>query len=130
MKKKELKEAINIITRRTFGLWENYFNHELYDSNNEPATQAEILNVISNEIGFLVNSICMKKKTKKKHAPNKDLKLAAKKYNEGEFTNSNIDLAYFTGVFNVSGIDGLGKEIDRLKGLNKLPHELLHGYGS
>jgi len=35
-----------------------------------------------------------------------------------------IDLAYLTGVFNVSGMDGLSKEIDRLKRLGIKPHEI------
>jgi len=34
-----------------------------------------------------------------------------------------IDLAYLTGVFNVSGIDGLQKELTRLKEIGKDPHE-------
>jgi hypothetical protein len=35
-----------------------------------------------------------------------------------------IDLAYLTGVFNVVGIDGLSKEIKRLKEIGKNPHDI------
>ncbi len=35
-----------------------------------------------------------------------------------------IDLAYLTGVFNVSGIDGLQKELTRLKEISKNPHDI------
>src|SRR5690606_35571005 len=37
-------------------------------------------------------------------------------------TKRHIDLAYITGVFNVSGIDGLQKELTRLKEIGKNPH--------
>ena len=35
-----------------------------------------------------------------------------------------IDYAYCIGVFNVSGIDGLGNELKRLQSIGKLPHEM------
>lgn len=38
-------------------------------------------------------------------------------------TKRHIDLAYLTGVFNVSGIDGLQKELTRLKEIGKNPHD-------
>jgi hypothetical protein len=41
------------------------------------------------------------------------------------FTEREIDLAYLAGVLNVSGIDGLQKEIERLKGLGKKPHDII-----
>lgn len=37
-----------------------------------------------------------------------------------------IDLAYLIGVFNVSGIDGLAKETERLKLLKIKPHEIFN----
>jgi hypothetical protein len=36
-----------------------------------------------------------------------------------------IDFAYLAGVFNVSGIDGLQGEIERLRGLGKNPHDII-----
>lgn len=39
-------------------------------------------------------------------------------------TKRHIDLAYLTGVFNVSGIDGLQKELARLKDIGKNPHDI------
>jgi hypothetical protein len=39
-------------------------------------------------------------------------------------TKRYIDLAYLTGVFNVSGIDGLQKELTRLKDIGKNPHDI------
>lgn len=41
-----------------------------------------------------------------------------------EYTEQHIDLAYLTGVLNVVGIDGLHKEIERLKGIGKNPHDI------
>jgi hypothetical protein len=41
-----------------------------------------------------------------------------------EYTERHIDLAYLTRVFNVVGIDGLHKEIERLKGIGKNPHDI------
>lgn len=38
-------------------------------------------------------------------------------------TKRHIDLAYLTGVFNVSGIDGLQKELTRLEEIGKTPHD-------
>ena len=49
----------------------------------------------------------------------------------GEVSNSleslfnwSADLAYLTGVFNVAGLNGCGKEIKRLQSINRTPHEL------
>jgi len=42
-----------------------------------------------------------------------------------EFTTNDIDGAYLLGVFNVSGLDGLGKEIKRLKKLEVMPHMII-----
>jgi hypothetical protein len=36
-----------------------------------------------------------------------------------------IDVAYLTGVFSVSGIDGLDKELKRLKEIGKQPHDFV-----
>jgi len=41
------------------------------------------------------------------------------------YSEREIDFAYLAGVFNVSGIDGLQKEIERLKGLGKNPHNII-----
>lgn len=41
------------------------------------------------------------------------------------FTKNEVDFAYLTGVFNVSGIDGLHKELERLKSLKKDPSDLI-----
>jgi hypothetical protein len=41
------------------------------------------------------------------------------------YSEREIDFAYLIGVFNVSGIDGLQKEIERLKGLGKNPHDII-----
>ena len=40
------------------------------------------------------------------------------------YSEHEIDFAYLAGVFNVSGIDGLQKEIHRLKELGKNPHDI------
>jgi len=40
------------------------------------------------------------------------------------YSEREVDFAYLTGVFNVSGIDGLQKEIERLKGIGKNPHDI------
>ncbi|HHT99010.1 MAG TPA: hypothetical protein GXZ79_02885 [Acholeplasma sp.] len=40
------------------------------------------------------------------------------------YSEREIDFAYLVGVFNVSGIDGLQKEIERLKELDKNPHDI------
>lgn len=45
-------------------------------------------------------------------------------FNQLHFTKNDIDLAYFTGVFNVSGIDGTSNELDRLKEINKSPCDI------
>ena len=39
-------------------------------------------------------------------------------------TKQYIDLAYIIGVFNVSGFDGLNKELTRLKEIGKKPHDI------
>lgn len=39
-------------------------------------------------------------------------------------TKQYIDLAYLTGVFNVSGVDGLQQELTRLKEIGKNPHDI------
>ena len=41
------------------------------------------------------------------------------------FSEHEIDFAYLCGVFNTSGIDGLHKEIQRLKELGKEPHDII-----
>jgi len=43
------------------------------------------------------------------------------------YTEKEVDFAYLAGVFNVSGIDGLLKEIQRLKSLSLEPHDLILG---
>jgi len=44
---------------------------------------------------------------------------------EIKFTANDVDGAYLLGVFNVSGLDGLGKEIERLKKLKVMPHMII-----
>ena len=41
------------------------------------------------------------------------------------FSEREVDFAYLCGVFNTSGIDGLHKEIQRLKELGKEPHDII-----
>lgn len=41
------------------------------------------------------------------------------------YTPHELDLMYLTGVFNIGGIDGLSKELARLKELGKMPHEMI-----
>jgi hypothetical protein len=41
------------------------------------------------------------------------------------FSERDVDFAYLCGVFNVSGIDGLQKEIQRLKVIGKDPHDII-----
>lgn len=41
------------------------------------------------------------------------------------FSEREVDFAYLCGVFNASGIDGLHKEIQRLKELGKEPHNII-----
>jgi antirestriction protein ArdC len=41
------------------------------------------------------------------------------------FSERDVDFAYLCGVFNVSGIDGLHKEIQRLKAIGKDPHDII-----
>lgn len=53
---------------------------------------------------------------------NEKIKELCSKY---KYTEREIDLSYIVGVFNVAGIDGLKKEIDRLKGLGKNPHDII-----
>lgn len=40
------------------------------------------------------------------------------------YTEHEIDFAYLAGVLNVSGIDGLHNEIQRLKSIGKHPHDI------
>lgn len=42
-----------------------------------------------------------------------------------QFSEREVDFAYLCGVFNVSGIDGLHNEIQRLKELGKEPHDII-----
>ena len=42
-----------------------------------------------------------------------------------EKIGNRIDLVYLTGVFNVSGLEGLHDELTRLKTLDKSPKDLL-----
>jgi hypothetical protein len=41
------------------------------------------------------------------------------------FSEREVDFAYLCGVFNTSGIDGLHNEIQRLKELDKEPHDII-----
>lgn len=41
------------------------------------------------------------------------------------FSERDVDFAYLCGVFNVGGIDGLHKEIQRLKAIGKDPHDII-----
>lgn len=43
-----------------------------------------------------------------------------------EEVNRIVDATYVTAVFNVVGIEGLTKELDRLKSINITPHELIY----
>jgi hypothetical protein len=45
------------------------------------------------------------------------------------FSERDVDFAYLCGVFNVSGIDGLHKEIQRLKAIGKDPHDIIDACG-
>jgi hypothetical protein len=42
------------------------------------------------------------------------------------YTEREIDFTYLMGVFNVSGMEGLSKELLRLKALNKVPHDIVN----
>jgi hypothetical protein len=42
------------------------------------------------------------------------------------FTTNDIDGVYLLGVFNTGGLDKLEEEIQRLKKIDIMPHELLH----
>lgn len=44
------------------------------------------------------------------------------------FSEREVDFAYLCGVFNTSGIDGMHKEIQRLKELGKEPHDIIEVY--
>lgn len=47
------------------------------------------------------------------------------------FSEREVDAAYLCGVFNTSGIDGLHNEIQRLKELDKEPHDIIEAlFGS
>lgn len=39
--------------------------------------------------------------------------------------NNDVDCAYIMGSFNTGGIDGLNKELKRLKDMNLKPHEVV-----
>ena len=41
------------------------------------------------------------------------------------YSERDVDFTYWCGVFNVSGIDGLHKEIQRLKEIGKDPHDII-----
>ena len=41
------------------------------------------------------------------------------------FSKNEVDFAYLAGVFNSLGIDGLANELERLKELNVMPHQML-----
>ena len=45
--------------------------------------------------------------------------------NSLRFSERDVDFAYLCGVFNVSGIDGLHKEIKRLKDIGREPHDII-----
>ena len=45
-----------------------------------------------------------------------------------DFTANDIDVAYFVGVFNTSGFDGLAKEIKRIKELGIKPHQMIEQF--
>ena len=45
--------------------------------------------------------------------------------NVRKYTERDVDFAYLCGVFNVVGIDGLKKELDRLKELGLNPHDII-----
>lgn len=46
------------------------------------------------------------------------------KLQTNKFSDRDIDFVYLIAVFNVSGIDGLHNEIQRLKKLGKEPHQM------
>lgn len=41
-----------------------------------------------------------------------------------QFTANDVDGAYFLGVFNTGGIDGLQREVNRIKEFGFMPHQL------
>ncbi len=43
------------------------------------------------------------------------------------FSANDVDLAYVIGVFNVTGIDGVQREIQRLQSLGKRPCDIILG---
>jgi hypothetical protein len=51
--------------------------------------------------------------------------MATKKINKIKFTANDVDGAYLLGVFNSAGLDGLGKEIERLKTLKLKPSQMI-----
>ena len=51
---------------------------------------------------------------------------AANKLSTLCYSENDIDFSYLCGVFNCSGIDGLHKEIQRLKELGKNPHDIIN----
>lgn len=48
----------------------------------------------------------------------------AKDSKETKYTPDDIDMAYCAGVFNTSGIDGLSKELERLKHIGRKPRDI------
>jgi antirestriction protein ArdC len=60
------------------------------------------------------------------NAYEKDLKLQQSDISgQLGYSEREVDFAYLVGVFNAVGIDGLHKEIERLKGLGKKPHDII-----
>ncbi len=109
----ELKEDIKRITHRTFGLWRDYFK------NNGDKSQGEILSLINNsiEVAITASEHVTKAETSENNCNIADVSVS--------FTANDVDGAYLLGVFNVSGIDGLQKEISRIKELGLNPSVFL-----
>jgi len=42
------------------------------------------------------------------------------------FSERDVDISYLCGVFNVSGLSGLAKELKRLKEIGKEPHDIIN----
>lgn len=45
-----------------------------------------------------------------------------------QFTKQDVNWAYLCGVLNVGGIDGLHKELQRLKAMNVEPHNIIESF--
>lgn len=56
----------------------------------------------------------------------KNLHIAPVSESLPDFTGNDVDGAYFLGVFNSSGIDGLSDELKRIKELGLNPHQFLY----